>query len=63
MGFSCALFSGESTLTEALTATGKTYEEIAEMVAAQVSEVHFLNINTFKNSSVLEPLPVPVTHY
>lgn len=32
----CSLFKGESTLTEALTATGKTYEEIAEIVAGQV---------------------------
>lgn len=58
MGFFCTLFSGESTLTEALTATGKTYEEIADIVAGQVSEVHFLNINTSKISSVLEPLPL-----
>ena len=28
--------SGESTLTDAMTAAGKTYEEIAQMVAEQV---------------------------
>lgn len=30
-------FSGESTLTDAMTAAGQTYEEIAQLVAEQVS--------------------------
>lgn len=29
-------FSGESTLTDAMTAAGQTYEEIAQLVAEQV---------------------------
>uniref|UniRef100_A0AAY4B1F8 Sorting nexin n=1 Tax=Denticeps clupeoides TaxID=299321 RepID=A0AAY4B1F8_9TELE len=48
-GFSEPVFTksnvntGESTLTEALTATGKTYEEIAEIVAGQPKQdLHFL---------------------
>ncbi|XP_028832602.1 sorting nexin-9a [Denticeps clupeoides] len=41
--FNTSGYSGESTLTEALTATGKTYEEIAEIVAGQPKQdLHFL---------------------
>lgn len=31
--------TGESTLTDAMTAAGKTYEEIAQLVAEQVGSV------------------------
>ena len=37
MTFLIFLHTGEPTLTEALTATGRTYEEIAEIVASQVT--------------------------
>ncbi|KAK7142136.1 hypothetical protein R3I94_011738 [Phoxinus phoxinus] len=41
--FNTSGYQRESTLTEALTATGKTYEEIAEMVSAQPKkDLHFL---------------------
>ncbi|KAL2098708.1 hypothetical protein ACEWY4_005188 [Coilia grayii] len=41
--FTTSGYTGESTLTEALTATGRTYEEIAEIVASQPKQdLHFL---------------------
>ncbi|XP_067223422.1 sorting nexin-9a [Chanodichthys erythropterus] len=41
--FNTSGYPRESTLTEALTATGKTYEEIADMVAGQPKkDLHFL---------------------
>ncbi|KAI7804531.1 sorting nexin-9a [Triplophysa rosa] len=41
--FNTSAYPRESTLTEALTATGKTYEEIAEIVAGQPrKDLHFL---------------------
>lgn len=41
--FNTSGYQGETTLTEALTATGKTYEEIAEIVAGQPKkDLHFL---------------------
>ncbi|KAF4102365.1 sorting nexin-9a [Onychostoma macrolepis] len=41
--FNTSAYPRESTLTEALTATGKTYEEIAELVAGQPKkDLHFL---------------------
>ncbi|XP_067439360.1 sorting nexin-9-like isoform X2 [Thunnus thynnus] len=41
--FSSSKYPGEETLTEALTAAGKTYEEIAEIVAQQPQkDLHFL---------------------
>lgn len=42
-----------------MSATGKTYEEIADLVEAQVSEVQYFLTST--NRSVLEPLPVSFT--
>ncbi|MGH0120506.1 UNVERIFIED_CONTAM: hypothetical protein FKN15_066830 [Acipenser sinensis] len=37
------LYQGEATLTDALTETGKTYEEIATLVAEQPrKDLHFL---------------------
>lgn len=36
MMFGILMLTGEATLTDALTAAGKTYEEIAQMVAEQV---------------------------
>ncbi|XP_049320148.1 sorting nexin-9a isoform X1 [Astyanax mexicanus] len=41
--FNTSAYQGEATLTDALTATGKTYEEIAEIVAGQPKkDLHFL---------------------
>ncbi|CAL8316960.1 unnamed protein product [Merluccius merluccius] len=41
--FTSSGYQGESTLTDAMTAAGKTYEEIAEMVAEQPrKDLHFL---------------------
>ncbi|KAM9798644.1 sorting nexin-9b [Neosynchiropus ocellatus] len=41
--FNSSGYEGESTLTDAMTAAGKTYEEIAEMVAEQPKkDLHFL---------------------
>lgn len=41
--FTSSKYPGEETLTDALTATGKTYEEIAEIVAQQpLKDLHFL---------------------
>ncbi|KAI5615097.1 sorting nexin-9 isoform X1 [Silurus asotus] len=41
--FNSSGYEGESTLTDALTAAGKTYEEIAQMVAEQPKkDLHFL---------------------
>uniref|UniRef100_A0AAR2KRX7 Sorting nexin n=1 Tax=Pygocentrus nattereri TaxID=42514 RepID=A0AAR2KRX7_PYGNA len=41
--FNTSGYQGEATLTEALTATGKTYEEIAEICAGQPKkDLHFL---------------------
>ncbi|XP_012692184.1 sorting nexin-9a [Clupea harengus] len=41
--FTTSGYTGEPTLTEALTATGRTYEEIAEIVASQPKQdLHFL---------------------
>ncbi|XP_066529213.1 sorting nexin-9a [Hoplias malabaricus] len=41
--FNTSGYQGEATLTEALTSTGKTYEEIAEMIAGQPKkDLHFL---------------------
>ncbi|XP_057209516.1 sorting nexin-9b isoform X2 [Triplophysa rosa] len=41
--FTSSGFEGEATLTDALTAAGKTYEEIAQMVAEQPKkDLHFL---------------------
>uniref|UniRef100_A0A3Q3J020 Sorting nexin n=1 Tax=Monopterus albus TaxID=43700 RepID=A0A3Q3J020_MONAL len=41
--FSSSGYQGESTLTDAMTATGKTYEEIAQMFAEQPKkDLHFL---------------------
>uniref|UniRef100_UPI0037E71C87 sorting nexin-9-like isoform X2 n=1 Tax=Semicossyphus pulcher TaxID=241346 RepID=UPI0037E71C87 len=41
--FTCSKYPGEETLTDALTAAGKTYEEIAEIVAQQPQkDLHFL---------------------
>lgn len=41
--FTSSKYPGEETLTDALTAAGKTYEEIAEIVAQQpLKDLHFL---------------------
>ncbi|XP_062378701.1 sorting nexin-9a [Sardina pilchardus] len=41
--FTTSGYTGETTLTEALTATGRTYEDIAEIVASQPKQdLHFL---------------------
>ncbi len=37
-------FKGEATLTDALTAAGKTYEDIAQMVAEQVLKKHLSSL-------------------
>uniref|UniRef100_A0A671R850 Sorting nexin-9-like n=1 Tax=Sinocyclocheilus anshuiensis TaxID=1608454 RepID=A0A671R850_9TELE len=56
--FKYSILSREYTLTEALTATGKTYEEIAEIVAGQPKkDLHFLMETTHEYKGLLGCFP------
>uniref|UniRef100_A0A671R7V9 Sorting nexin n=1 Tax=Sinocyclocheilus anshuiensis TaxID=1608454 RepID=A0A671R7V9_9TELE len=56
--FNTSAYPREYTLTEALTATGKTYEEIAEIVAGQPKkDLHFLMETTHEYKGLLGCFP------
>nr|XP_020474771.1 sorting nexin-9-like [Monopterus albus] len=56
--FNSSKYPGEETLTEALTAAGKTYEEIAQIVAQQPQEdLHFLLETNSEYKSLLGCFP------
>uniref|UniRef100_A0A8C1URY7 Sorting nexin n=1 Tax=Cyprinus carpio TaxID=7962 RepID=A0A8C1URY7_CYPCA len=60
--FNTSAYPRESTLTEALTATGKTYEEIAEIVAEQPKkDLHFLMETNLEYKGLLGCFPDTIT--
>uniref|UniRef100_A0A8C9U619 Sorting nexin 9a n=1 Tax=Scleropages formosus TaxID=113540 RepID=A0A8C9U619_SCLFO len=60
--FSSSGYQGESTLTDALTATGKTYEEIATIISEQPKkDLHFLVETNLEYKGILGCFPETIT--